>query len=86
MESSTYVPVSLTDGPILSIQHSTGSLDTSDILRVDEGQRLNLTCDVDAVPPVDPSTIEWFKDDVIVQTGPWLYSGDLHRCVSRVCR
>ena len=74
-----HVVVLLPDAPILTIQHSTGSLSDDDTLYVTENEHLNLTCLVDAVPMVDVNSIEWTKDDVSVHTGPWLYQSNIQR-------
>ena len=80
-----HVVVLLPDAPMLTIQHSTGSLSDDDTLYVTENEHLNLTCLVDAVPMVDVNSIEWTKDDVSVHTGPWLYQSNIQRLEETIC-
>ena len=71
--------VLLLDAPKPTIEHSSGSLDANDALLISEGERLNLTCHVDALPEADVRAVVWRKDDVIIHTGSWLYLVNIQR-------
>ena len=60
--------VSCVDSPILRLlNENSDAIDAS--LITHENRRVNITCEVNANPPVDSADIKWMKGETLVHTG-----------------